>query len=193
MNNYFSVEKWIRNEKEEEIYYPSSCCSKEFNRDLNSLVSIKEDWNKDFKIGERIVPGFELLHSLTLSCVNLMKASYGEDEASTEISYEAIFGFYEKLGDNDNEIFISWFFTDKDDKGNIPYKSDITNYQKFKEKHIGKKLSYYTIEDTIKDALENWSQDIVIRVVDIVYDFINDCKVYILDITHRLWEIKNKG
>ena len=116
MKKYFSAKNWVS----ADAYYSYG----DINEIVNILVPV--DSNLDLRIGETIIPTYELLKDLTNSCIKWIKEFHGTFEDS-EIPYEIIFDVYEEV--KNNEFFVSWILS----KEIIPSKSNEKQYENYKK------------------------------------------------------------
>ena len=171
MKKYFSAKNWVS----ADAYYSYG----DINELFNVLVPV--DSNLDLRIGETIIPTYELLKDLTNSCIKWIKEFHGTFEDS-EIPYEIIFDVYEEV--KNNEFFVSWILSKKI----IPSKSNEKQYENYKKAYFDNTLSYSEIDENIKGFIEELGigADVRIEVSDVIHDFQTDSKIYVLDIKHRL-------
>ena len=171
MKKYFSAKNWVS----ADAYYSEG----DINEAVNVLVPINR--NLDLRIGETIIPTYELLKDLTKSCIKWIKEFHGTFEDS-EIPYEIIFDVYEEV--KNNEFFVSWILS----KEIIPSKSNEKQYENYKKAYFDNTLSYSEIDENIKRFIEELGieADVRIEVSDVIHDFQTDSKIYVLDIKHRL-------
>ena len=175
MKKYFSAKNWVS----ADAYYSYGDVNGDINEVVNVLVPVNRDL--DLRIGETIIPTYELLKDLTNSCIKWIKEFHGTFEDS-EIPYETIFDVYEEV--KNNEFFVSWILS----KEIIPSKSNEKQYENYKKAYFDNTLSYSEIDENIKRFIEELGigADVRIEVSDVIHDFQTDSKIYVLDIKHRL-------
>lgn len=172
MENYFSVLPWITNMD----YDPSAV------QDVrNALIPISKDL--DIKIGERILPNYNLLWDLHTACVRWIKTerdyqdNYAkEDEYNLDLRVRDILDIYERI---DSKTYIKWFLTSDD--CNIISDRDSYYYKEYKENYLNTILTGSKQEDNLQFFYKECNVLARIEVKDIIYDFINHRKVYILN------------
>ena len=171
MKKYFSAKNWVS----ADAYYSYG----DSNELVNVLVPINR--NLDLRIGETIIPTYELLKDLVKSCIKWIKEFHGTFE-DNGIPYETIFDVYEEV--KNNEFFVSWILSKKI----IPSKSNEKQYEIYKKAYFDNTLSYSEIDENIKRFIEELGieADVRIEVSDVIHDFQTDSKIYVLDIKHRL-------
>ena len=180
MKNYFSVLKWVRNLD----YDPDG------GEIENALVPLEED-NQDFKIGERILPGRELLWKLHVACVKLIqrgdyflenyKCEYSDCDG-LNLRMKDVFEYYEIV---ENPTYMSWMLSnDPDGALNFPFRDNYEEserYKDYKRENIKSTLTEAQQEDNLNFFLKECNTLARIEVVDVIYDFANQRKVYFLD------------
>ena len=170
MKKYFSAKNWVS----ADAYYSYG----DSNELVNVLVPVNS--NLDLRIGETIIPTYELLKDLTKSCIKWIKEFHGTFE-DCGIPYKTIFDVYEEV--KNNEFFVSWILSKKI----IPSKSE-KQYENYKKAYFDNTLSYSEIDENIKRFIEELGigADVRVEVSDVIHDFQTDSKIYVLDIKHRL-------
>lgn len=169
MKNYFCVLNWVSNRD----YIP--CGGSE---SINVLVPLKDDWNQDFKIGERVLPSYDLLKKLHNACVQYIK-DYIIKTSSLDLKMKDIFDIFERL---DHQAYMSWFLSPSTD-GQIPdyiiNKRINPEYIEYKNKHLE---TIITSEEQYSN-LEVFDVEVNsrIEISDIIYDFTDQRKIYILE------------
>ena len=178
MESYFSVLKWVTDMD----YCPTH---EENNEIFNALVPLdKTDWNQDFKIGERVLPGYNLLWKLHVACVKwiqLENKSFNPDSDNISLKMEDVFDRFQRVF---NTTYLSWFLSNDED-GCIPnylWNGEVNpDYEMYKDTYLKTKLSETRQEDNAEFFFNECIVISRIEVVDIIYDFINQRKVYVLE------------
>lgn len=173
MKNYFSVLKWVSNMD----YSPDD------NEVKNALVPTFYSWNQDFKIGERIIPNYELLWKLHTACVDwihLENNAFNPERLDLRMEY--VFDTYERV---DNTTYLSWLLSNDPDLA-IPDWLDVEgnlmeSYKKYRDKYFESTITEKTQENNMNFFFKELNVLARIEVVDIIYDFINDSKIYVLE------------
>jgi hypothetical protein len=179
MKNYFSVLGWVTNMN----YHPTH---EENSEIFNALVPLEEtDWNQDFKIGERVLPGYNLLWKFHEACVRwiqLENGSFNPKSNDISLKMEDVFDRFERVS---NTTYLSWFLSNSEDNYIPDYLNSDgevnPNYEEYKNYYIKTKLSETRQEDNAEFFFNECIMISRIEVVDIIYDFINQRKVYVLE------------
>ena len=168
MKNYFCVLNWVSDRD----YIP---CGDEI---INVLVPLEDDWNQDFKIGERVLPNYDLLKKLHNACVQYLK---GDITSGLDLKMKDIFDIFECL---DHKAYISWFLSPSVD-GQIPdyiiNKRINPEYIEYKNKHLEAIVTSEDQDSNLDVFDSEVNPSVRIEVSDIIYDFVDQRKIYILE------------
>ena len=181
MKNYFSVLKWVRNLD----YNPDE------GEIENALVQLEDEWGQDFKIGERVLPGLILLWKLHTACVKLIqrgdyflenyRCEYS-DRDGLNLRMKDVFDFYEIV---ENTTYMSWMLSNNPEWPIAEYidndGEETQRYKEYKSKNINSVLTEAQQKNNLSFFLKECNILARIEVVDIIYDFINQRKIYVLD------------
>lgn len=180
MKNYFSVLRWVSNMD----YSPDDDKSK------NALVPAFDSWNQDFKIGERIMPNYELLWKLHTACVDWIHLENNafNPARNLDLRMEYVFDTYERV---DNTTYLSWLLSN-DPENAIPNYLDcegeiMESYKRYKDKYVETIITERTQENNMNFFFKELNVLARIEVVDIIYDFINDSKIYVLEMKEFIY------
>lgn len=180
MKSYFCVLNWVTDMDYNPTY-------KENNEIFNALVPIEgTDWNQEFKIGERVLPGYNLLWKFHKACVKwiqLENGSFNPDSDNISLKMEDVFDRFERVS---NTTYISWFLSTNDEDWGIPEYLDCegkvkSKYDEYKNRYIKTRLSEIRQESNAELFFNECIMISRIEVVDIIYDFINQRKIYVLE------------
>lgn len=180
MKNYFSVLRWVSDMD----YSPNDDGGK------NALVPAFDSWNQDFKIGERIIPNYELLWKLHTACVdwiNLENDAFNPAH-NLDLKMKYVFYTYERV---DNPTYLSWLLSNDlglaipdflNVEGNL-----MESYKIYRDKYFESIITEKTQENNMDFFFKELNVLARIEVVDIIYDFINDKKIYILEMERFIY------